>query len=246
MSLALPADFGQLSQVLRASDSELAKLLRSDDPLLVRNAIAEAALRRSKAAVPALYGLAVPASYGEKRGATREEPIPALAMIGGAEAISHLRELLGDRNQMVAIFAAYGLAAHGLKDGTAQLWYGVRHPIVKSFQMTQTIRRNASMALVRLGEVTKRSELDEVFRFTRADGRYLCPLLAKSGRPAQLTKLRDLLVDSTADHLVRKWAAIALGDIRDRAAVVNLKRALTDPSRQVREAAQVALQKIGS
>ena len=246
MSAAMPEDLGQLSQVLRASDSELAKLLRSDDPLLVRNAIAEAALRRAKAAVPALYGLAIPASYGEKRGASREEPIPALAMIGGADAITHLRELLGDRNQLVAIFAAYGLAAHGLKDGTAQLWYGVRHPIVKSFQITKTIRRNASMALVRLGEVTNRSELDEVFRLTHADGRYLCPLLAKSGKPAQLAKLRDLVVDATADHLVRKWAAIALGDIRDRAAAANLKRALTDPSRQVREAAQAALQKIGS
>lgn len=246
MSVALPADFGQLSEVLRASDLELAKLLRSDDPLLVRNAIAEAALRRTKAAVPALYGLAGPALRGEKRGATREEPIPALAMIGGADAISHLRELLGDRNQLVAIFAAYGLAAHGLKDGTAQLWYGVRHPIVKSFQITKTIRRNASMALVRLGEVRKRSELDEVFRLTHADGRYLCPLLAKSGTPAQLAKLRDLVVDSSADHLVRKWAAIALGDIRDRAAVGNLKRALADPSRQVREAAEAALQKIGS
>jgi HEAT repeat protein len=97
------------------------------------------------------------------------------------------------------------------------------------------------MALVRLGEVTKRSELNEVFRFTRADGRYLCPLLAKSGKPAQLAKLRDLLVDQTVDHLVRKWAATALGGIKDKAAAPNLKKALTDPSRHVREAAEAAL-----
>jgi HEAT repeat protein len=234
VAVAMPNDLKQLFEVLTASDVQLAKLLLSTDPLLVKNAIAEASLRRSKAAVPNLRKLTEQDEF-------RWAATPTLATIGGKEAMQCLRGLLGHRDQLGGVMAAYGLAAHGLRGGIPRLWFGVRNPIVKSLRITQQTRRAASDALIRLGDVDTRPELDEVFRLTRADGRYLCPVLAKAGKPAQLAKLRDLLVDQKVDHLVRKWAATALGGIKDKAAAPNLKKALTDSSRHVREAAEAAL-----
>jgi HEAT repeat protein len=213
--------------------------MQSDEPLLVKNAIGEAVLRRTPVPVAALCKLA-------DGGAFRTDAIPALAMIGGEDAVNCLRGQLSDDDKLVSALAAYGLAAHGRRDGVRELWHALRNPITGEAFHDRIIRGGAARALVELGEIDTRRELDELFELARAEGRYRCPLLARSGKPAQLAKLRDLAVDSSTDHLVRKWAVTALGDIRDRAAVVNLKRSLTDPSRQVREAAQVALQKIGS
>jgi HEAT repeat protein len=213
--------------------------MQSDEPLLVKSAIGEAVLRRTRVPVAALCKLA-------DGGAFRTDAIPALAMIGGEDAVNSLRGQLSDDDKLVSALAAYGLAAHGRRDGVRELWHALRNPITGDAFHDRIIRGGAARALVELGEIDTRRELDEVFELARAEGRYLCPRLARSGKPAQLAKLRNLVVDSSADHLVRKWAAIALGDIRDRASAANLKRALADPSRQVREAAQAALQKIGS
>lgn len=232
-----PDYFQNLYSVLTASDRELGQMLNSSQ--LASFALEESLLRRRSLNVERICNLA-------KLPRLQLLAIGALGSIGTKQSMSCLAKMLRSSSALMRTAAAFDLAANGINTGSAQLWWALRNDVMKQLYFDAKIRGRVALALVQLGAINTRAQLDEIFKYTQSEGRFICPVLASKPRSIYLQKLRDLVVDMAAYHGVRKWAAIALGNVRDRGAVRQLERAAaSDPALQVRAAAEAALLKIG-
>ncbi|MDL1928430.1 HEAT repeat domain-containing protein [Fimbriimonadia bacterium ATM] len=248
-ALYVPRHYQELRLVMTASVKKLSEYLLSHDEVLADEAAFEAALRADKRLLPplveSLNRIVVVISKEMKAPphglySRRTTIVSAIGRIGTSEALDVLRQLVEHQDIYVRLTAAYLLAQRGEKHGMSTL----REGVFLTPQLDRRVRRRFAEALLNIGFGTTKSELDELFDSLDGEARYLSPILAKRGDKLSLAYLREQSVNRNRYHGVRKWAAMALGQARDRAAIPYLLRALGDNTREVREEAEQALRLI--
>lgn len=245
-----PRNYRELRLVMTASTEDLSGYLLSDDDVLADEAAFEAALRADKRLLPALVESLNRISFVPVQEMTapphglyprRVTIVSAIGRIETSEALGALRQLVKHPDAYVRLTAAYLLAQRGEKDGMSALREGVSLPTQR---VDVQVRESLAEALLNIGFGTTKSELDELFDSLDSEARHLCPILAKRGDEVSLAYLREQVVNKSRYHGVRKWAAMALGQALDKAAIPYLQQALNDPIREVREEAQKAIRLI--
>ena len=219
-----PGSPNHVRQVLTADSKELVRLMSSRDLGLAAEAVYEAGGRRNNAFTPSLTRIALhgPASCVPVA-------IDALGSIGTPAARRTLRLAVASPVLENRLLAGLILAESGDAAGKPAVLEGLHAKVTPYTTGLFRDKRRIALALIRLGYGRRRSDLDDLLTFAGTDKRLVLPTLAKTGWPAVPRKLVALLGDRREYHGVRKWSAIALGQIRYRPAVKPLIGALKDP-----------------
>ncbi|MGI8924731.1 MAG: HEAT repeat domain-containing protein [Fimbriimonadales bacterium] len=234
---AIIPDIGQqLRAVLSASSAQLARLIDVGPQNLRLQACLEAGIRRDARCVPQM----IKATRGAGK-ALQIAAAQALIPMPIAKTRPTFAKHLAGKDAALRLVSAYALARHKDDRGATVLWKSLGWP---TQNVPESFRFDVANALMDAGQARTRWQLDKLFRLLDGDARRLCPRLAARGDGVALRKLRHCLTDMSLYHGVRKWAAMALGDIRDRRAVPQLRRALGDQVKSVRTAAAAALHRI--
>lgn len=252
VNIAFPINRSALERVLTADAAGLFECLLSNDAALVEEAAFEAAIRAdaqlTSALVRTLDKIDVVSGDELTRLPVMFYPrqtiiVSAIGRMGTAEAHGILRRLLDHEDVYVRLTSAYLLATRGEKECMETLREALS--LTKAGKMYLSDGIKFGKALLSLGFGKTKKELDELFDSLDSEARYLAPILRERGDELSLSYLREQVVNQSRYHGVRKWAATALGEARDKKAIPFLRQATSDSVRDVREEAKKALELIG-
>ncbi|NPV46734.1 MAG: hypothetical protein HPY69_07235 [Armatimonadetes bacterium] len=172
---------------------------------------------------------------------TREVAAQGLGYLGAAEAAKPLAAALQDKDPLVRRRAAAALITVPAETVIPELSAAAtrdRDPAVRQF---------AAEALGWIGKPEVVPALIQATRDPSANVRRNAAIqLGKLADPSSLDALADMLDDTPDEDPDVRWAAVvALGKLRDRRAEHVLVKCLSDPSPQVQNSAERALQRLG-
>lgn len=234
--------FPELRQVLTSDRAALIVLIGSTNRKLAFEAVREAGGRKDPAFVDA-----VAKRLDRDCGL---QAVSSLTEIGDAKARRAIKRAVGSPIPLVALVAAESAAEFGDSLGRKVMisalnnWTAVSRTI-EPFRFDEHNGLRLGNALISIGYGKKEGELRNLIRGLDTASRLLLPRLAQTGWPDVPPYLRKMVVDQKLYHGMRKWSAIALGQIRCRAAIPELRRAAKDPVPAVSEAATEALSLMG-
>lgn len=223
-----------IRRVLVANEGELLILLASPGTALQLEAIRESGGRRLDRVSPILEKIAL-----RQKGANSIEAIQALGEIEGAKSTKALISVMRKGDAEKAEIAALNLAEQGYPVGLSRLVAAIGRRRA-SFE-----QKRFGEALINIGYGRRKSEFDLLLAKAGEAIRTDFPALARKNWKPVRPALRALLTNAKVYHGVRKWAAVALGEVKDKASVKPLIAALSDPVADVRAEAARALGKVG-
>lgn len=212
----------------------LIKCLSDKSPKVRSITVEMLGTRKDKSAVPALIK-----TLEDSSEIVREKAAIALAQIGDTQAIMPLLARLDDPSPTVPLACSEAIVSFQTR-AYPTLIEALKHP-------EDRLRRHACDLLIRIGDDSLAIKLLKLINdrnnFMREN---IAKILGKVGSEKISDKVIDGLIFLLSDRTssVRRTAAESLGIRKDIRAIVALKRAERDQSREVRIAANAALQEI--